>query len=46
VFVVLDGLPVAEAGRLIGRSHGATQSLLHRARESLRRAYEGGSSDD
>ena len=45
-FVVLDGLPVAEAGRLLRRSPGATQSLLHRARESLRRAYEGGSSDD
>jgi RNA polymerase sigma-70 factor (ECF subfamily) len=45
-FVVLDGLPVAEAGRLIGRSPGATQSLLHRARESLRRAYGGESSND
>src|SRR5262245_44914525 len=46
VFVVLDGLPVAEAGRLIGRSPGATQSRLHRARESLRRAYDVESSDD
>jgi RNA polymerase sigma-70 factor (ECF subfamily) len=40
-FVVLDGLPVAEAGRLMGRSAAATQSLLHRARESFRRAYGG-----
>jgi len=46
VFVVLDGLPVAEAGRLIGRSPGATQSLLHRAREGLRRAYRGESNHD
>jgi RNA polymerase sigma-70 factor (ECF subfamily) len=38
-FVVLDGLPVAEVGRLLGRSAGSTQSLLHRARESFRRAY-------
>jgi RNA polymerase sigma-70 factor (ECF subfamily) len=38
-FVVLDGLPVGEAGRLMGRSPAATQSLLHRARESFRRAY-------
>ncbi|MEA2549074.1 MAG: polymerase sigma-70 factor, subfamily [Chloroflexota bacterium] len=41
VFVVLDGLPAAEAGRLMGRSAAATQSLLHRARESFRRAYGG-----
>lgn len=39
VFVVLDGLPVAEAGRLLGRSTPATYSLLHRAREAFRRAY-------
>jgi RNA polymerase sigma-70 factor, ECF subfamily len=38
-FVVLDGLSVPEAARLIGRSSSATQSLLHRARESFRRAY-------
>jgi RNA polymerase sigma-70 factor, ECF subfamily len=44
-FVVLDGLSAAEAGRLMGRSPGATQSLLHRARESFRRAY-GGELDD
>jgi DNA-directed RNA polymerase specialized sigma24 family protein len=45
-FVVLDGLPVAEAGRLMGRSASATQSLLHRARESFRRAYGGELGDD
>ena len=38
VFVVLDDLPVAEAARLIGKSRGATESLLFRARESCRRA--------
>lgn len=46
VFVVLDDLPVAEAGRLMGRSAGATQSLLHRARDSFRRAYRGATDDD
>ena len=39
VFVVLDDLPVAEAARLLGRSRGATELLLFRARESFRRAY-------
>ena len=39
VFVVLDDLPVAEAARLLGKSRGATESLLFRARESFRRAY-------
>jgi RNA polymerase sigma-70 factor (ECF subfamily) len=38
-FVAIDDLPVAEVARLIGRSFGATQSLLARARESFRRAY-------
>jgi RNA polymerase sigma-70 factor (ECF subfamily) len=38
-FVALDDLPVAEAARLIGKSHGATQSLLARARDGFRRAY-------
>ena len=38
-FVVLDDLPVAEAGRLMGKSTAATHSLLHRAREAFRRAY-------
>ena len=40
-FVVFDGLSAAEAGRLLGKSAGATQSLLHRAREGFRRAYRG-----
>lgn len=39
VFVVLDDLPVAEAARLLGKSRGATESLLFRARDSFRRAY-------
>jgi RNA polymerase sigma-70 factor (ECF subfamily) len=41
VFVALDDLPVAEAARLLGKSRGATESLLVRARESFRRAYHG-----
>ena len=45
-FVVLDDLPVAEAARLIGKSPAATQSLLHRARDGFRRAYEGARDDD
>lgn len=46
IFIVLDGLPAAEAGRLLGRSAGAAQSLLNRARKSFRRAYGGELSDD
>jgi RNA polymerase sigma-70 factor (ECF subfamily) len=38
-FTVLDGLSVAEAGRLIGKSHPAAQSILFRAREAFRQAY-------
>ena len=45
-FVVLDDLSVAEAARLLGRSAGATQSLLHRAREGFRRAYGAELADD
>ena len=45
-FVVLDDLPVAEAARLMGKSTGATHSLLHRARDGFRQAYRGGASDD
>ena len=41
-FVALDDLPVAEAARLLGKSFGATQSLLARARESFRQAYPRG----
>jgi RNA polymerase sigma-70 factor (ECF subfamily) len=46
VFVVLDDLPVAEAARLLGRSRGATESLLFRARDSFRRAYGAENRDD
>jgi RNA polymerase sigma-70 factor (ECF subfamily) len=41
MFVALDDLSVAEAGRLLGKSPLAAQSLLHRARETFRRAYRG-----
>jgi RNA polymerase sigma-70 factor, ECF subfamily len=46
VFVVLDDLPIAEAARLLGKSRGATESLLFRARDSFRRAYGTESRDD
>ena len=46
VFVVLDDLSVAEAARLLGRSRGATESLLFRARDSFRRAYGTENRDD
>jgi RNA polymerase sigma-70 factor (ECF subfamily) len=46
VFVVLDDLPVAEAGRLMGKSAAAAQSLLHRARDGFRRAYREDLADD
>ena len=46
VLVVLDDLPVAEAARLMGKSRGATESLLFRARDSFRRAYGAESQDD
>jgi len=45
-FVVLDGLSVGEAARLLRRSESATRSLLHRARESFRQAYGGEVGDD
>ena len=45
-FVVLDDLPVVEAARLMRKSPAATQSLLHRARESFRRAYLAEADDD
>lgn len=41
MFVALDDLSVAEAGRLMGKSPLAAQSLLHRARETFRRVYRG-----
>ena len=40
-FVALDGLSVANAGRLVGKSHAAAQSLLQRAREGFRRSFRG-----
>ena len=40
-FVAFDDLSVADAGRLIGKSHAAAQSLLQRARDGFRRAYRG-----
>jgi RNA polymerase sigma-70 factor (ECF subfamily) len=45
-FVVLDGLPVAEAGRLMQKSEGATRSMLHRARQGFRLAYGGEIGDE
>ena len=45
-FVVLDDLPVAEVARLMGKSTSATQSLLHRARDGFRRAYQAEATDD
>jgi RNA polymerase sigma-70 factor (ECF subfamily) len=35
-----DGLPVREIAREIGKSESATESLMTRAREALREAYE------
>ncbi len=35
-----DGLPVKEIARQVGRSESATESLMTRAREALRAAYE------
>lgn len=40
-FVALDDLSVADAGRLVGKSHAAAQSLLQRAREGFRRSFRG-----
>ena len=39
VFTALDGLTCREVGELIGRTEGAVESLLHRARASFKRAY-------
>lgn len=39
LFTALDGLSVRQTAELIDRSESATESLLHRARESFRRAY-------
>lgn len=40
VFRYLDDLPVRGVAAALGRSESATESLLSRARESFRRAYE------
>jgi RNA polymerase sigma-70 factor, ECF subfamily len=42
----LDGLPVAEVGRELGRSLHATETLLVRARAAFRRVYEEGEGRD
>lgn len=41
----LDGLPALDVAALMGRSPGATDSLLQRARAALRDVYLGGSDD-
>jgi RNA polymerase sigma-70 factor (ECF subfamily) len=43
IFRYLDGLPVREVARALGRSESAAESLLSRAREGFRRAYEASS---
>jgi RNA polymerase sigma-70 factor (ECF subfamily) len=45
LFVDLDDRPVREVARLLGRSEGATQSLVTRARSNFRRVYAGGHVD-
>lgn len=45
LFSDLDGLSVAEIGRLLGRSTGAAQSLITRAREGFRERYRGEAAD-
>ena len=41
LFRHLDGLSIAEIARLLGRSDSAVESLLARARQGFRAAYEG-----
>jgi RNA polymerase sigma-70 factor, ECF subfamily len=41
----LDGLPVAEVARHLGRSLTATETLLVRAKAALRRVYQDGCQD-
>ena len=45
LFVDLDDRPIREVARLLGRSEGATQSLVTRARSNFRRLYERGPVD-
>lgn len=40
IFRYLDGLRVREVAAALGRTESATESLLSRAREGFRRAYE------
>jgi len=40
IFIDWDGSTVREAARLLGKSHGATQSLLARGRATFRDIYE------
>lgn len=42
----LDGCPVAEVAELLGRTVGATEALLVRARRSFRHHYEGRHHDE
>jgi RNA polymerase sigma-70 factor (ECF subfamily) len=42
----LDDLPVKEVAELLGRTEGATDQLLVRARAAFRRAYAGGDHGD
>jgi DNA-directed RNA polymerase specialized sigma24 family protein len=39
ILVAMDGLSVPDAARLVGKSRGATQSLLARARDGFRQAW-------
>lgn len=45
LFVDLDGRPVREVARLLGRGEGATQSLINRARANFRKVYDRGTAD-
>jgi RNA polymerase sigma-70 factor (ECF subfamily) len=42
----VDGLPVAEVGELLGRTVGATEVLLVRAKQAFRTRYESGGDPD
>jgi RNA polymerase sigma-70 factor (ECF subfamily) len=41
VFRFLDGLPVRDVARHLGRSEEATESILRRARQAFERSYRG-----
>lgn len=42
----LDGLPVAEVAKELGRGLHSAEGLLQRARRALRRSYDAGGTDD